>query len=178
MKINLNHKKLLLIIGVLLVICIAAMQVFDTSLKNEVCKQGIISFELAKEVSVSEAIIKSWNTKAKINAGLSLGFDFLFLLVYTSFIALLIYRINTKLWKGKPFYKTGVILIIATFLAGIFDVIENISLIKLLQGDLKQIWTSIAYYFAILKFGILILAILYLIFNWTFLLFKSKKINV
>ena len=59
---------------------------------------------------------------------------------------------------------------------GIFDVIENISLIRLLQGDLMQSWSSIAYYFALLKLGSLILAILYLIFNWIFLLFIKKPI--
>lgn len=176
MKIDLNSKKILLALGLLLIFCIIAMGIFDVPLKNEVCKQGIVSFELAKEVSVSTAIINSWDVKAKISAGLSLGFDFLFLLVYTSFIALLIYRINTKLWKGKAFYKIGKIIIIATFFAGFFDVIENISLIRLLQGNLAQSWSSIAYYFAILKFGLLVLSILYLIFNWVFLLFRRKAI--
>ncbi len=168
MKIDLNSKNTLLVLGILLILCISTMRIFDTPLKNEICKHGITSYELAKELSVSKAIINSWNTKAKINASLSLGFDFLFILVYTSFIALLIYKTNTKFWKEKTFHKIGKFLIILIFIAGFFDVIENISLIKLLEGDMQQIWSSLAYYFASLKFSILILGILYLIFNWIF----------
>lgn len=104
---------------------------------------------------------------------LSLGFDFLFLFAYSSFIALLIFNINNKLWKNKPFYKIGKVLIISIFLAAFFDTIENIALIKLLLGDLKQVWSSVAYYFASIKFLIVFICIIYLLLNWILLLFKK-----
>ena len=153
------------------------MRLFDAPLKNEVSPNGIVSFELAKDISVSKNILNSWNDKAKANAGLSLGVDFLFLLVYSSFIALLIYNINNRLWKGKAFYKAGKIFIYLIFIAALFDIIENIVLLKLLSGDLKQVWSSMAYYFASMKFILILICLFYLIINWLAYLLVQKKIK-
>ena len=105
---------------------------------------------------------------------LSLGFDFLFLLVYSSFIALLIFNINNRLWKNKSFHRFGSFLIALIFIAAFFDVIENIALIKLLLGSLEQVWSSVAYYSAVTKFGIILISIIYLLINWVLLLFKRN----
>ena len=150
------------------------MRFFDAPLKNDICKSGIISFELAKDLSVSEDIMDSWNERSKVSASLSMGFDFLFLLVYSSFIGLLIFRVRNKMKKDHFLQKLGKILIYAIFLAALFDVIENIALIKLLLGDLKQIWSSLAYYFAIPKFLIVLICIVYILLSWLFLLFRKN----
>jgi len=168
-------KKLFYSLLVLLIVCIATMRYFDAPLKNEVTPNGIVSFELAKELPVSKAILNSWNEQAKSTAGLSLGFDFLFLLVYASFIALLIFRVNDRVWKGRSFYKVGRFMIYAIFIGAIFDIIENIALIKLLVGDFKQTWSTVAYYFAILKFAVLLLCVFYLLISWTGLLLKKNN---
>ena len=152
-----------------------ALSFFDTALKNEICKNGIASFELAKNLGNSTAILNSWDINAKISAGLSLGLDFLFLLVYSNFIALLIFNINNRLWKNNTFYKFGSLLISLIFLAAFLDIIENISLIKLLLGDIKQIWSSIAYYAAVTKFSLVLISVTYLIINWILLLFNQKN---
>ena len=81
-------------------------------------------------------------------------FDFLFLLVYALFISILIHTLNERLWKHTKIYTIGVILIWCMFLAALFDMVENVALIKLLLGDLQQKWSSIAYYFAIFKFSL------------------------
>ena len=151
------------------------MSFFDAPLKNEICKNGIISFELAKDLDKTVKILDSWDTNAKINMSLSLGFDFLFLLVYSSFIALLIFNINNSLWKKKSFHKFGNFLVILIFSAAFFDIIENIALIKLLLGGLEQIWSSVAYYFATIKFAIVLICIIYLLMNWLLLLFKELR---
>lgn len=153
------------------------MRVFDASLKNEVSTNGIVSFELAEDILVSQNILNSWDDKAKVNAGLSLGFDFLFLLVYSSFIALLIYNINHRLWIGKAFYNASKIFIYLVFIAAFFDIIENIALIKLLRGDLKQVWSSTAFYFASMKFILILICLFYLILNWLAYLLVQKKIK-
>ena len=167
-------KRITLILLITIIINIIAITFFDTPLKNDVCKNGIVSFELARDLDESVNILDSWDTDAKINAGLSLGFDFLFLLIYSSFIALLIFNINNRLWKGESFYKFGNILIGLIFIAAFLDIIENIALIKLLLGDLKQIWSSVAYYFAVIKFVIIIISIIYLLISWGILLFEKK----
>ncbi len=172
-KTNKNGITVFLLIAI--IINIVTIRIFDAPLKNEVCKSGIVSFELAKDLDNSINILNSWDTNAKINMSLSLGFDFLFIVVYSSFIALLIFNINNSLWEGKPYYKLGKLLIVMIFIAALFDVGENIALIKLLFGDLNQTWSSAAYYFATIKFTIVIICIVYLIINWGILIFK--KIN-
>lgn len=169
-----TYKKRITIIFIITVIInIIVIRIFDSPLKNEICKSGITSFELAKDLDKTVEILDSWDTNAKISMSLSLGFDFLFLLVYSSFIALLIFNINNCLWKDKPFHKFGSLLITLIFIAAFFDVIENIALIKLLLGDLKQVWSSVAYYFAVIKFVIVLICIIYLLINWVLLLFKK-----
>ncbi len=160
---------------ILVILFALVMRYFDSYLINDISKNGIVSFELAKELSKSEAIIDSWDTTAKYAAGMSMGFDFLFLIIYSSFIGLLIYNINQKLWKSRSFYLIGKLMIWSIYFAALFDVIENIALIKLLLGDLYQVWSSIAYYFAMIKFIIIFSCIFYIISNGFIMLIQKVK---
>jgi len=54
--------------------------------------------------------------------------------------------------------------------------VENVALIKLLLGDLQQKWSSIAYYFAIFKFSLLTLGLLFIIMSSFILILKKSKI--
>ena len=151
------------------------MLYFDSLLTNTVCKNGTISFQLAKDIHVSEAILNSWDNQSKMSAGISTGLDFLYLIIYPSLIALLIHKLNKKLWTNHSFYSFGIIILFAQFFAALFDAIENIGLIQLLLGNITQFWTSIAYYFAIIKFILIAIGILYIIIN--FIIFIIRKVN-
>jgi len=153
------------------------MRYLDGKIQNSETAQGIISFELAKDLSKSEAILNAWDMVSKTAAGMSLGFDFLFLLVYSLFISILIDTLNERLWKHTKIYTIGVILIWCMFLAALFDMVENVALIKLLLGDLQQKWSSIAYYFAIFKFSLLTLGLLFIFISSSFLIFKKLFLN-
>ena len=169
-----TEKKLTFSVFYLLLITIVVMRYFDTYLTNKITSNGIISFELAKTLERSQEILDSWSPLAKVFAGLSLGFDFLFLLIYTLFISILIHNLNDRLWIGKYFYKIGGILIWTMFIAAVFDAIENICLIKLLTGSLNQYWAHGAYYFALAKFLLISISLLYIISNFFILLFKKR----
>ncbi|MGH1335290.1 MAG: hypothetical protein ACRBFS_04115 [Aureispira sp.] len=169
------NKPLTIVLFIMVVITTLVMMNFDLPLRNENCKDGIVSFELAKDLETTVTILNSWDTNAKNNASLSVGFDFLFLLVYSSFIALLIFKINNRLWENHAFHKVGRALIVLIFSAAFFDMIENVALIKLLLGDLEQMWCSIAYFFAIGKFAIVLICIVYILLNWVLLWFEKEK---
>jgi hypothetical protein len=173
-----KEKKLTIVLLILLVILIFVMRYLDTQIQNNNNSGGIIAFELAKDLSNSEAILKSWNTFSKISAGLSLGIDFLFLTVYSLFISLIIHKLNEQLWRDSIIYSIGLALIWGVFLAAFFDIIENIALIKLLLGDLQQKWSSIAYYAAISKFTLLAIGLFFILVNLIIYIFKKWfKIN-
>ena len=154
-------------------ILIFVMRFFNSILENSGHNKGIVSFELAKDLSASRAILDSWDVLAKTAAGMSLGFDFLFLIVYALFISILIHKLNELIWKHSKMYKLGIILIWGTFLAAFFDCIENIALIKLLLGDLHQKWSSMAYYFAISKFTLLLTGLVFIFLSSTILIIKQ-----
>jgi len=169
-----SEKKLTFSVSYLLLITIVAMHYLNTYLTNKITPNGIISFELAKKLERSQEILDSWSPLAKIFAGLNLGLDFLFLLIYSLFISILIHKLNKRLWVGKSFFRIGEVLIWSMFLAAIFDAVENVCLIKLLIGNLKQYWVSIAYYFAVIKLILIGISILYIFINSFILIFKKR----
>jgi hypothetical protein len=169
------EKKLTFSLFYLLIISVIVLKYFNQTLENDIAPYGIFSFELAGTLDRSLEIINSWSPLAKTFAGLSLGYDFLFLLIYTLFISLLIHKVNERLWVGKSFYKIGEILIWSMFITAIFDAVENVALIKLLIGGSQEYWSSVAYFFAIGKFILIIISLLYLIYNIALLLFKKSS---
>ncbi|MFT5762479.1 MAG: hypothetical protein ACI8WA_001609 [Polaribacter sp.] len=169
------EKKLTFSLFYLLIISAIVLRYFNLTLENEIAPYGILSFELAGTLEQSVEIINSWSPLSKTLAGLSLGFDFLFLLIYTLFISLLIHKVNERLWIGKSFYKVGVILIWSMFITAIFDAVENAALIKLLIENYEQYWSSVAYSFALAKFFLISISLLYLIYSAALLLFKKSS---
>ena len=103
-----------------------------------------------------------------------MAFDFLFLIVYGLFIGLMIHKVN-RVWRSSRFHSMGIVLIYLVFLASFFDIIENIALLLLLSGNLEQIWSSTAFYFAILKFIIIALALVFIIISVIALFFNKKR---
>ena len=168
------EKRLGLILFGSVVVMVVIMRFFDAPLKNEISPQGIVSFELAKDVNRSVAIMESWNSTAKTSANRSMAFDFLFLIVYGLFIGLMIHKLN-RVWIKSSFHAFGIVLIYLVFLASFFDIIENIALLLLLSGDLEQIWSSTAYYFAMMKFIILAIALVFIIVSTITLLANKNR---
>ena len=162
----------------IMTICIGySMLSIDYFLINDICENGIISFELAKDIRMSQAILNSWDANAKINAGISLGLDFLFLTIYPALIALLIHKLNKILWHGKPFYLVGLILLFSQFFTACFDAIENIGLIHILLGRTDKNLALIAYYFAFMKFTLIAIALIYLAINFIIYIITNTNKN-
>ena len=161
---KLTYKQILIFSGILTIIIFFVLRYFGHPLITNNAPGGIISFELAKDINQSIAIISSWDLNAKVNAGISLGIDFLFLAVYAIFFATACYLIAIKyLNKNNWIYKIGILLAKLQFVAALFDTIENIALIKLLLGSNNSIFSMIAYYFASIKFAIIAIGIIYII---------------
>jgi len=158
---------------VLLILSAALLNYLNSFLINDIAPNGIISFELAKDATLAENMVSSWNAVSTAAAGYSLIFDFIFLVIYGLFLALLVHFSNEKVWKNTAIYKVGVLLIYAQFIAALFDAIENIALLQLFKG-ISQFWTSIAYYFASMKFVLIALGILFIIISWVVRFFRKN----
>jgi len=156
-------KELLIISAILTLIVFFALRAFDAPLHNNIAPGGVVSFEFAKNIETANNIIDSWDTNAKLNAGLSLGIDYLFLIAYSFLFSISIFLISNKFdAKYTLLRKIGLVMSFLLLFAGLCDAIENFALIKLLLGSQNTIFPPIAYYFAGIKFLILGFGIIYI----------------
>ena len=171
------ERNAIIILFVLALLIIVSLQKIGNSLKNQVAPHGIVSFELSKTLQQANSILNSWNHKAKIDAALSLGIDYLFLFVYPLLISLLCHRLAMQTWKEQIrfVFLIGIILSWLQFLAGFLDAIENYFLIQLLIGSMNTFWPKLAYWSAISKFVIIIFGIGYVIMSVVFNI--SRKVR-
>ena len=152
---NSARKRVIIITLVVSAILLLTMRTLDTPLRTHTAPRGIVSFELAVDYEASQQILGSWNSEAKINAALSLGLDFLFLIVYALFISLSCAQIAAALKDNRSiFFRAAVVLAWAQFLAAILDTIENIALIRLLLDSSSKWLPWLARWGAIIKFSI------------------------
>ena len=170
-----TEKRLTYSLMYILVISLITMRYLDLKITNTVTPYGMVSFEFSQTLERAQEILSSWSQLNQIFAGISLGFDFLFLIIYTLFIALLIHKLNVRIWTGKSFYRVGELLIWSMFFTAILDTAENICLIKLLTRNLKDYWVELAFYFASLKFFLIGISIIYIVINFCMLLFKKSS---
>ncbi|MGD8342463.1 MAG: hypothetical protein PVI38_01310 [Desulfobacterales bacterium] len=136
-------------------ILLIALRILDVPLRTPVAPRGIVSFELAKDSAASRQILASWDAQAKTRAALSLGLDYLFLIVYAVFISLACVQVGKALQQRSPLLaRLGGILAWAQFLAAILDAVENAALISLLFDSEHPWLPAAARACAIIKFTI------------------------
>lgn len=157
-------KNTLLWSGAFTIIIMIVLRIIDQSLTTPETPNGIIGFELIKNIHHAETIMNIWGEHGRMMAALSVGIDFLYIVSYSIFLWLATFSIGKKLngYSGI-LSKSGYRLSWLIFLAGTFDIIENYALIKMLNGVHNQLWATTAYYFSLLKFAIVIITLLYLI---------------
>lgn len=122
----------------------------------------IVDFELAGSVENAQAIIDAWTETDRIRAGFSLGFDYLYMPVYSTTIALACILAAAVLSK-KAWHSMGLLLAWGLWAAAIFDAIENLALFTELLGNNVAPYPQIAQICATLKFGLIGLGLLYVI---------------
>jgi hypothetical protein len=122
----------------------------------------IIHFELAKNLSVADKIIQNWVIYAKLNhAIISIYLDFLFIIFYTSGLAVTCLYVG-RLTGHEIMMRAGKFFSYLLIVAGICDVIENMAMLKSLQGTATRWSVLLAYDMATTKFSIVILSALFI----------------
>jgi len=123
---------------------------------------NIVDFELAGTVDKASAIISAWDMLAKIQAGFSLGIDYLYMPVYSTTIALACVW-GAMLLRNKVWQCIGIILAWGLWLAAIFDAVENYALLTILYGGAVAPYPVIARFCATCKFGLILLGLAFCI---------------
>jgi len=138
----------------LTILIFGVFRVLDRPLRTTAAPNGIVSFELARELAASESILVSWDAEAQIAAAFGLGIDYLFMPVYAFALSLgLLLAMNGKTGLYNSFAAWagwGV------FAAALFDAVENFALWQVLTGSAFAPYPQVAALCATIKFTLLI----------------------
>lgn len=125
----------------------------DMPLRTDAAPYGIVSFELAGDPASAQRMVDSWDARARSYAGFSLGIDFLYLLLYSTTIALAcLWASDVFRGRGLALARAGVPIAWGAWLAGLLDGVENCALAVLLLGSVRAPWPAVAWWCAVPKF--------------------------
>jgi len=153
-----GQKRAFVALLILTLLAMASLNVLGRPLNTEVAPMGIISFELAGDISLARRMVESWGPTGRIYAGLNLGLDYLFMFAYSSAIAL-----GCVLVASGFSRRVGLLLAWAQFAAGLLDAVENYALIQVLLGSQRELWPAVARWCAIPKFLIVVAGLAYIV---------------
>jgi hypothetical protein len=154
---------------VLLGACLAGAIVFmvvltkqGRALRNDVAREGVVSFELAWSRSCAEAIIGSWRERGlESTARRQICIDFGFLALYPLVLSLGCAMLAEASTVSLP--AVGIFISWAVLLAGPLDATENIALLRMLSNGASTAWAQTAAWCASVKFLLVFSALGFLV---------------
>ena len=115
---------------VITLVCTIAWMIMMGSAIKPLNSKQIVSFELAKTTEAATVIIREWEEKDLItNARKSIYLDFGFLILYSVSIGIGCVVLST-FTENSFLIRTGSVLSKIVPLAGLFDVVENLAMLK------------------------------------------------
>lgn len=122
---------------------------------------NIVAFELAGNIATAQDIISIWSPEQIDKVKTSIYLDFGFILAYCS--AFMFACRGAANYSGVQFFiKTSKQLVWIIWLAGLCDAIENMAMLRTLV-EISQTSVSMSFYFATVKFSILLIALIFLL---------------
>ncbi|UCG03269.1 MAG: hypothetical protein JSW11_04610 [Candidatus Heimdallarchaeota archaeon] len=137
---------------------------------------GVMELEFAWTMEQIEQIFGTW-TEELITQELTVTYiDYGFLLAYSTFLAGITLLIVRKLLSGQ-IQLVGLYMTIVPFIAALFDAIENLNLILMLSSpsNFPTFSPFLASFFATLKFGLLILVLVFWIISLVWFLYQRSS---
>ncbi len=131
---------------------------------------NIVQFELAKTVESAQRIIDAWGDDGVSKAQMSIYLDFVFIFLYARAIDLGC-KVSTAFSASEKLMMAGTFFSRVVWFAGSCDLIENFAMLFTLSG-INELTVSMAFYFAIIKFTIVVLALLLIFISLGVGLFK------
>ena len=157
-----DQKRLFVLVLVITLLLIVVNNFINAPLITDSAPYGIISFELAGTSQAAMQILDSWDVQAEKHAAFGLGIDYLFMPAYALAIGLACVLsagvVQARRW---PLAGLGLVLAWALWLAALLDAIENIALVTILFGTVTDPWPAIAYWCAMVKFGLVFVGMIY-----------------
>lgn len=162
---------LLSTVAALTIICLAILRVTDPS-RLSGKPPGIVGFELAGTAAASKRIVEGWGELGRTAAAFNLGFDYLFIVSYSTLMALLCLWATARC-SGLGLAAFGVLVAWLQWAAGLLDCIENAALLRILFHGVSNRAANIARVSSLGKFSLIACGAIYVISS----LFWGKSYN-
>jgi hypothetical protein len=135
-----------------------ALNISGRPLTTGVAPSGIVFYEFAGDVTTAAQIIDSWDSSARIAAGFNLGLDYLYLLLYSTTIAMALLWLSDGLAIG---WLATLAITVAwlQWLAAGLDAVENYGLFRMLVDVPVDPWPQVAWWCAAVKFALVIIGL-------------------
>ena len=167
---------ILAVVGFLIVLLVEIFVFLP--IESTVSTYGILDYEFAWNTDKVISIFLTWGANGLNSQIIAIYWDFLFIIGYGSLAFSLIILVFQR--SNEEIQTIGKYVTITPFLTGIFDIIENVLLLTMATNfssinDSNALLASLS---ASLKFGLLIVGIIYFIGALIHVLFnKIKKRN-
>lgn len=160
------RKRWLLVLGVAVVAFNAAILVLDQRMRAT-GGPTILGFEFAGSRARAAQIMAEWGPKGRDAARLSLWLDYGFMLSYGAFFTLagLLTRDTARTRGWRRLAIAGAVVPFFAVAAAIFDASENVALLLTLGGHGGSFAPPFAAVCSAIKFTLITLAILYVLFG-------------
>lgn len=145
-----SRKTALWLLGALALVALAVLLALDRELMRGGAP-GIATFELAFSSERAREILAQWGTDRYDTARASLIIDFAFIVGWAGFLALLC-RVAADRQLGARFTRAGAYLAWVAIAAGVFDLLEDLALLRVIATGGDQPWPALAGTFASAKF--------------------------
>ena len=138
--------------------------IISVPLRPSSSPSDLLRLELAGSVERAREIVKRWGGRGVQKATYGVYVDFLFLIVYSTTIGLACISLADAAWPpASSLASIGVTLAWGLWAAALLDAIENIALLRILQGTDATYWPAIARWCAIPKFTLILAGVIYII---------------
>lgn len=136
---------------------------------------GILDFEFAWKPEKAEEIMFIWDSSGRNKQTLAISLDFIFIIGYV-FVTFGLTLLISRRLSGK-FQNIGIFMALLGIIPGLFDVIENINLLLMLETptSVSSINPLIASISATFKFGFLFISICFFVLVLIILLIKRTQ---
>jgi hypothetical protein len=160
----------LIIFLVFTIVMVSVMQWQGAALKTPVSDCGILDLEFAFTSERLHQLMGAWDLGA---VRTNIYLDFLLIIAYSGLFYMLCKLVGER-WKPGFASGTGLFFSLASLFAGLLDAAENACMLIALASP-ESVAIRAAYYFAIIKFALIALIILYILLSLPFVLRKRSR---
>jgi len=138
----------------------------DSGLLVEGGKHSRPLMALENEPTAKEKLFKSWDEDTRRQLRGALRWDFLFILIYPTAGVLACFIAGRFLDTARILsFRISFAIILLQLAAGLFDVIENLIMLRVIDGLTSNVWLTIARISTVGKFGLIALGMFHVIFG-------------